>query len=233
MEIPTTNFKPEPLPGGTVVFTTPSHRFGTDALLLANFCVPYKRWSALDLGSGSGILLLTLLDRGLAGRAVGVELDEEGSHLLSAAIQKNGFANAQAVHADLRTYRSTHLFDLIISNPPYFSAGPLPPKEARARVRHETFCNMEDLCYTAAANLKDNGRFCLCYPANRLASLFASLAAHNLAPKRLQLARKGTDKQPWLALVDARKAGGEGLSILPDIILTPGNAFTYTEYRTL
>lgn len=217
----------ETLPGGTVVCTGAQHKIGTDALLLARFCEPKRGWSACDLGAGSGAVLLSLLDAGLAGRAVGVEQDAAGAAMLAEAARLNGFANLSAVQGDLRRYTSPTPFDLVVCNPPYFGQGMPPPEAGRAAARHEITCTLPDVCRTAARILKDRGRLCLCYPAAKLAPLVVALQAEGLAPKRMQLARKAHSAPPWLVLMDARKAGGVGLSILPDIILPPGSAVRY------
>lgn len=215
----------ETLPGGTAVYTTPAHRFGTDSLLLLDFCEVKPRFSACDLGAGCGILALGLLDKGLAGPVTALEQDPEGVRLIQRAAGENGFAALEALAADVRGYRPGRLFDVVISNPPYFSGGPPPPAAQRARARHEESLPRQDLCAAAARLLKDRGRFVLCYPAARLGGLFGALAAHHLAPKRLCLVRKSPEDAPWLALVDARKNGGEGLAILPDWLLAAPVAY--------
>jgi tRNA1(Val) A37 N6-methylase TrmN6 len=218
----------ETLSGGTMVLTSPAHRFGTDALLLLEFCEMRKTWAACDLGSGSGILLLGLLDKGLQGAAVGIEQDEEGASLLAETARQNGYTNITALHMDMRDYRPARQFDLVICNPPYFSGGIRPPTTQRAVARHQVSIMLEEVCFTAGRILKDKGRFCLCYPAAGLPGLFAVLQAGNLAPKQLQLVRKTAADEPWLCLVNARKAAGEGgLHILPDHLLPPGQPIRF------
>lgn len=212
----------EVLPNGTRVFTSPAHRFGTDALLLAAFCEPHRGWSACDLGTGCGILLLALADAGLAGRCTGIELDPAGAQLLAGAAKANQLPHIHAIAGDLRSFTAPHPFDLVVSNPPYFSSGLLPPNAQRARARHEQDCTLQDLCAAAARNLKDRARFCVCFPASRMAELLYTAHEYHLEPKRLRLVRKSHEQEPWLVLLDARKAGGPGLRILPDLLLRPG-----------
>lgn len=225
----------ETLPGGTAVFTGPGHRIGTDALLLADFTAPGDSRkttpradiSACDLGAGCGILILSLLDRGLAGRAVGLEIDPTGAALLEEAARENGFSRLEAIHTDFRSWRTSRPFDIVVANPPYFRAGPLPPDPVRAGARHEQHGTLPELCAAARRLLKDRGRFCLCYPPARLADLFCALREEGLEPKRLQLVRKAPGAAPWLALVEARKAGGVELAVLPERILPPGQPIAY------
>lgn len=215
------------MPGGTVLYTSGACPITTDALLLARFCALRPQWAVCDLGCGGGVLLLSLVDRGLTGRAVGVDIRPEGPRLLAAAAEAGALANVQAVQADLRVWREAQLFDLVVANPPYFTEGKRADDTARATARHQTEGTLGDFCAAAGRLLKDRGRFCLCYPAGQLAALFEALRAERLEPKRMQLARKAPDARPWLALVEARKAGGAGLEILPDRMVPPGNTVRY------
>lgn len=217
----------ETLPNGTKVWVNSQHRFGTDALLLASFCNPKRNWRVCDLGSGCGILLLSMLDKGLTGPATGVEIDPAGAALLAGAAAENGFENVQAVCADLQSYRVIHLVDLVVANPPYFSAGIVPPGQRRASARHETTATIDDFCAAAARILKDGGTFCICFPPARLADLITALRRHKLEPKRMQLVRNAPAAQPWLVLMDARKAGGAGLAVLPERVLPHGKPVEY------
>ncbi|MFR9068637.1 MAG: hypothetical protein ACLVJH_19065 [Faecalibacterium prausnitzii] len=51
----------------TMVYCSPEHRFGSDALLLARFCEPKRTQKAADLCSGCGIVALEWHDRGHRG----------------------------------------------------------------------------------------------------------------------------------------------------------------------
>ena len=217
----------EMLPGGTRVFTCPVHRVGTDALLLCEFCEPKRGFSLVDLGTGCGILALGLLDKGLVEFALAIEMDKTGAALVEKAAAENKLPNLEVVCGDLREHRPQRQFDMVVANPPYYNTGPLPPKQGRAAARHEVTATLADFCEAAARMLKDKGRFCLCWPPERLTTLLETLSAHRLEAKRLQFVRKAAEAPPWLALVEARKNGGKGLLVMPERILPPGQPVQY------
>ncbi|MDL2253982.1 methyltransferase [Ruminococcaceae bacterium OttesenSCG-928-I18] len=219
--------KTETLPGGTRVFTTERHKIGTDALLLSEFCQPKRDFAVADLGAGCGILILSMLDKGVRGACLALELDAEGAGLIEKAGRENQFTNLHVVQGDLRSYRVAIHYDMVVANPPYFDEGPLPPDGRRAAARHEVSARLEEVCKAAAAMLKDRGRFCLCYPPEKLAGLFEGLAGNGMQPKRMQFVRKSPDAAPWLVLLDARKNGGRGLAVLPDRMLPAGEPTIY------
>lgn len=218
----------ETLPGGTRVYTDENHRITTDALLLAAFCEAKPGWSACDLGAGGGVVLLSLMDAGLDGRVVGVEWEPQGCALLARGLADSGHPGALAVQADIRDYKTEgEPFDLVVANPPYFAAGRQAQHPVRAQARHQGECTVEDWCAAAARLLKTRGRFCLCWPPARLAGLITAMVRHGIAPKRLRLVRRSPQDEPWLALVDGRRQGGEGLRVLPDLLLGTGQPVEY------
>ena len=89
----------------TMVYCSPEHRFGSDALLLARFCEPKRAQKAAALCSGCGIVALEWHDRGHRGPCIGLELQPEGSALLSAAVDEQDIGHLTPVCADLRTFR--------------------------------------------------------------------------------------------------------------------------------
>ncbi len=102
-----------------------------------------RPWRILDLGVGSGCLLLTLLREYPAASGVGLELSEEALAVAQ--------ANAEALGVDMRArlvlgdwqqpdwqQRLGGPFDLLVSNPPYIEAGAierLMPEVARFEPR--------------------------------------------------------------------------------------------------
>ena len=131
----------------TMVYCTPEHRFGSDALLLARFCEPKRAQKAADLCSGCGIVALEWHDRGHRGPCIGLELQPEGSALLSAAVEEQDIGHLTPVCADLRTFRQGEgSFDVCACNPPYFTDGPQSQNAAHALARHENTCTLEDVC---------------------------------------------------------------------------------------
>jgi release factor glutamine methyltransferase len=84
-------------------------------------------WRVLDLGVGSGCLLLTLLKEFAAARGVGLELSPSALAVAENNAQALGVDNrAELVLGDWRVagwHRSLRgPFDLIVSNPPYIEA---------------------------------------------------------------------------------------------------------------
>ena len=214
--------KEEILSNGTKVIVNENHRIGTDSLLLLDFVNINQSCSVADFCAGCGILIWGLIDKGVKGDCFAIEINEEATNLIIEANLINDADKLKILNMDINLFRTEKLLDLVISNPPYFSQGIVSPNPQRAIARHDKSCSLNTLCVSAKRVLKDKGKFCLCYPANRLVELFLCLQQNMLEPKRLCFVRNNEKKEPWLVLLEARKNGGKGLSVLPDIILPPG-----------
>ena len=119
----------------TMVYCSPEHRFGSDALLLARFCEPKRAQKAADLCSGCGIVALEWHDRGHRGPCIGLELQPEGSALLSAAVEEQDIGHLTPICADLRTFRQGEgSFDVCACRP-QSSASPLSKSTAASTTR--------------------------------------------------------------------------------------------------
>ena len=102
-----------------------------------------RPWRIVDLGLGSGCLLLTLLREYPAARGVGLELSEEALAVAQANAEAlEVAARARLVSGDWRQpdwqQRLGGPFDLLVSNPPYIEAGAierLMPEVARFEPR--------------------------------------------------------------------------------------------------
>lgn len=96
----------------------------TEALIAAALAQPFAR--VLDLGTGSGAILLTLLAERPAARGTGVEL----SAAALAVARRNAARLGVADRAELRPgdwcAGLAGRFDLVVSNPPYIAAAELP-----------------------------------------------------------------------------------------------------------
>lgn len=220
----------ERLAGGTRVYVTERHRFGTDAMLLSWFCDVHRDWAACDLGSGCGILPLRWHDRGHRGPAFGLELDPEGAQLLERAAQASGAGHITALQGDLRVLPQAlgrGRFDLVSCNPPYFTGGLRSEKPGRAAARHELSCTVGQVCQAAAALLKGGGRLCLCCRPERLTDCMVAMRENGIEPKRLQWVRQRAGALPWLFLLDGRRGRRSGLQLQPDILIEgPGGGFS-------
>lgn len=214
----------QPLGGGVKIYVSEMHRYGTDALLLADFAAAVKFDTACDLGTGCGIIPLVWLSRGYRGRVYGVDIMPEAAELCRLSAEHNRFEdNFYPVNADLRDISALPgrpgSFDLVTMNPPYKRAGAgAPAKSGAARAaRAESLCTPEDIVSAARYMLKNGGRLCMCSRPERLADIICAMRAGGMEPKRLRFAAQHSGCEPSLFLIEGKKAGRPGLRVLPTL----------------
>ncbi len=214
------------------------YRFTVDSVILSGFSWLLPGESVLDLGAGSGILLLLLGYFHHPGRLTGVEIQPGLAAMARENLCANGWdERATIVEGDLRSGAVVPggTFDLVISNPPYFDASRgLACRDAgRNLSRHSEACSLEELCAAASRVLKPEGRFCFIVPAARLGDAVAALEAAGLAPRLVRLVHPSPDASSYLALVQARGQPIQGCLGLPPLFLHGGNARYAPEVEAL
>lgn len=200
-------------------------RLGTDSVLLADFVNIGTRKRGIDLGCGSGILPLLLLVRSDRLHMTGLEINPEAARVADANIAANALEErCDIVTGDIRRCRElfrTGQFDLVVANPPYFTAGSgkQSPDADKAAARSEKLCSLEDICRAASYLCRTGGAFCLVHRAERLADVICLLRETGFEPKRLRTVSHSAEKEPSLVLIEARRGAGSGLKIMPPLFI--------------
>lgn len=196
---------------------------GLDSFLLSSVPRLKPGLRVCDLGCGTGLVSLLLLQRQRELAVTGLDIQPEAVRLGNLAAAENGLTDRLSfLRSDLReNVLPAGSFDLAVCNPPYFppSVG-LPPKEAARRTaRTEETCTLEDVCRAVARLLRWGGSFCLVHKPERLTDLLCALRQAGLEPKRLRFAAVRPEKAPSLVLAEARRGGKPGLTAEPPLIL--------------
>ena len=197
---------------------------GTDTFLLSSLPRLKPGLRVCDLGCGTGLVGLLLLQRQPELQVCGVEIQEEAARLAEKAAAENGLTDRLTIcQWDLRDIRSrfpTGGFDLVVCNPPYYppASGALAQDTARRAARSEVACTLEDICQAAAYLLRWGGSFCLVHKPERLTDLLCALRAAGLEPKRVQPVRHNAESPVSLLLLEAKRGGRPGLTLLPELL---------------
>ncbi len=194
----------------------------TDSIALGGFVKLPRQAKVLDLGSGCGTLGLLLCANDPGCTVTGIEVDENAHNTALHNIQANALTSRlSSICADLRhihTILTPGSFDCCVSNPPYFTAGPMGKLHPAAR--HETLCTLDELFAAAAWAVRFGGDFFLVHKPERLAQLCACAANHKLEPKRLLLLRHRERDPISLVLLQCRKGAKPGLIIEEECLQT-------------
>lgn len=207
-------------------------RFGTDAVLLADFCAAKPGERVCDMGAGTGAIALLVAARAVGTTFDAFEIQPDMADMAARSVRLNGLETRIRVHArDLReAWRVTgcEVCDLVTTNPPYTArgAGLVNPDGGLALARHAD-CGLEEWMAACARVLKNGGRLCAVFPAPRFLQLCDAMRAGGVEPKRVRFVAARPDAAPKLALVQGKKRGRPGLHVLPTLVTHEENgAFT-------
>ncbi len=211
-------------PGGyRLVWDDALFRPGTDSFLLSSLPRLTPGLRVCDLGSGTGLLGVLLLQRQRELTVTGIELDGAAAALARRCAAENGLADRlRTLQGDLRQVRSLlspGSFDLVISNPPYFDPARGRTSRSLPAARSELTCTLEDVAAAGAYLLRWGGRLCLVHKPERLTDLLTALRTHGVEPKRLRPVVRRAGDAPSLLLAEGRRGGRPGLSIEAPLIL--------------
>lgn len=117
----------------------------------------------------------------------------------------------RAFHSALSEFRPDGEYDLIFSNPPFFTETLHSPSERKARSRHADALPLEEIISFAAEHLSPLGRLALILPASREKET-AELALRNGLPTSHITEIHGSDRKPAYRVIMeiSRRAGQNG-----------------------
>jgi tRNA1Val (adenine37-N6)-methyltransferase len=209
------------------------YRFSLDPLLLAHFMTCRRGETIADLGTGNGVIALTLAYLHSSLSIVGVEIQLSMVDRASRNVRMNGFQERVTIsQADVRNIQETfgpESFAAVVCNPPYrrTTSGRISANVERKIARHEIAAGLADFLRAGAYLLPIKGRIAMIYPAVRVVDLIQSMRNVNLEPKRLRMVHSFADAKASLVLVEAVKGGRSGNEALsPLIVYRKGKQYT-------
>ena len=125
--------------------------------------------TVLDIGTGTGLLML-MLAQVCDALIDGVEIDEpswlQAKENIEASVWKE---RLQLFHADVKQFRFSRKYDLILSNPPFYEGDLKAAATNRNVAMHDAGLKLDELVAVVAANLTEDGYFAVLLPHTRSA----------------------------------------------------------------
>lgn len=164
-------------------------KIGTDAVLLGAWCpIVNHPYSILDIGAGTGILALMLAQRCSAEQIDAVEIDENAFEQCVENFESSPWSNRLfCFHADLDEFMEEpeQEYDIIISNPPFYSEDYKSENEQRDLARFQDALPFEDLIEAADLLLSENGIFAVIIPFKEAEKFIALARDFELYPFKI------------------------------------------------
>ncbi|MCL2650136.1 MAG: methyltransferase [Candidatus Azobacteroides sp.] len=141
-------------------------KVGTDGVLLGAWANCSTASHILDAGTGSGLIALMLAQRSKA-LIDALDIDEGACRQVKFNVENSKFKDQiHIIHSDFKDFTSDKKYDLIVSNPPYFSNSLQAPDKRRSLARHNHALSFEELIGKSASLLTEKGTISLILPVD-------------------------------------------------------------------
>ena len=164
-------------------------KIGTDGVLLGAWApIGHNPFSILDIGTGTGIIALMLAQRSAAEQIDALEIDEEAYEQSTDNFENSPWNDRLfCFHAGLDEFveEPEDEYDLIISNPPFYSEDYKSENEQRDLARFQDAMPFEDLIEAAALLLSENGIFSVIIPFKEEENFMALAKEYELYPIKI------------------------------------------------
>jgi tRNA1Val (adenine37-N6)-methyltransferase len=164
-------------------------KIGTDGVLLGAWVsLENNPESILDIGAGTGILSLQLAQRCLAETLEAIEIDEDAFEQCVVNFENSPWGDRLfCFHASAQEFAAEmeEEYDLIISNPPFYSDEYKSDDSKRNTARFTDTLPFKDLAIFAYQFLSEKGTFALILPRKEEENFIALASEVGLFPKRI------------------------------------------------
>ena len=210
-------------------------KVGTDAVLLGSWTDTISSQRILDIGTGTGVIALMLAQRSYA-FIDAIDIDENCCEEARLNVRESKWSDRIHIHhLSFQSFADQVLepYDLIVSNPPFFSDCSKASFIERTTARHTDLLSFEELAGGVSRLLSASGRFCLILPQKE-SELFRDVAAaHKLHLAKITRVRttpeKATEKRVLMQFQRKPKCFQED-----SITIEEGGRHSYTDdYKKL
>lgn len=164
-------------------------KVGTDGVLLGAWTPLINNpYNILDIGTGTGVIALMLAQRSHAEQIDAIEIDDEAYEQATENFENSPWnERLYCYHAGLDEFvdEVEEEFDLIVSNPPFYTENYKSENEQRDAARFEDSLPFEELVEAADFFLSDHGIFSLIVPFKEEEKIISLCKERDLFPLKI------------------------------------------------
>jgi tRNA1(Val) A37 N6-methylase TrmN6 len=194
-------------------------------MILADFSMPRKHETAVEIGTGCGAIPLYWLSLTEVKKVFAIDIQESACMQLRKSIKLSEIGEKiEVIHADIKEgvpQILAHSINLVVCNPPYkaLGSGLVNEKKERLIARHEQECTIEDVTKSAARFLNFWGRLCMCHRVERLCEVLESMRKSGIEPKKIRFVQQRKSSPAKLFLIEGKKGAKPGLIAMPTLFI--------------
>ena len=146
-------------------------KVGTDGVLLGAWTNIENAQRIIDIGTGTGLIALMLAQRNQQATILGIDICENAISQAKENAKNSPFSqkiNIENTSVQNFAKQNQHVFDVAISNPPFFANSLQSPTRKRTLARHTETLSLISLFSSVAKLLSAEGKFSIIYPFDTL-----------------------------------------------------------------
>jgi len=162
-------------------------KVNTDAVLLGCWSNVQDKKKSLDIGTGTGVIALMMAQRNPNLISWGIDIDQNSADIAELNMKKSPFFKRMiSKHISVQdlSHELPGYFDLIVSNPPFFSGGTFSSNENKGFVRHTIKLSHSDLLLSVKRLMATDGHFDVILPYIEGLRFLELAAGYGLYPSR-------------------------------------------------
>ena len=188
-------------------------KIGTDAVLLGAWTsVNQQLFSILDIGAGSGIIALMLAQRSNAQLIDAIEIEDDAYEQCTDNFENSSWNDRMfCYHASLKEFAEEidDKYDLIVSNPPFYSDDFKSKNEQRDLARFQDALPFEHLLESVFKLLSEIGIFSVIIPFKEEETFIDLASKASLFPNRILRVKGNSSSEIKRSLIEFSFAKNE------------------------
>ena len=180
-------------------------KVGMDGVLLGAWTDASKAKRILDIGTGTGLIALMMAQKNATAQIDAIEIHRDACEEAAFNIKQSQWSSRiriQEISFQHFLQANTNKYDLIVSNPPFFTNGVKAPDENRSQARHSDALPLDVLISGAARLLQEKGRMVLVLPVETLPEVEKVALFNELFISRLCRVKPSPIKPDFRILVE-------------------------------
>lgn len=142
-------------------------KVGTDGVLLGAYVDCGSARRILDIGTGTGLLCLMLAQKCNA-VIHGIDINAEAVDVARFNVNQCPWSDRiEIFHSSVQDFLPNEKYDLIVSNPPFYTTDVVAPEKGRAIARHGINLNVSELTLSIGRLLANDGHCYVIYPSEQ------------------------------------------------------------------
>jgi len=168
--------------------------------------------SAIDIGTGTGLLALMLAQKNPEMEIDAIEIDKDAAEQANINVGSSPWKEQiNILQGDVKAFSFEKEFDLIISNPPFYENEIRSATDSKNVAHHSENLTLKELLEIIKNNLSKTGSFFLLFPYKRNEEIKKLLKDHELSISKILFVRQSVKHDYFRIMLKGKLSDQENM----------------------